>query len=121
MNDNFPKTKYFRANELCNDTVLITTKLPYLSECNVVFLIDALDLMTDLYNKLIIDVSEIQNIDNLSLSILLKKINKFESTGGSIKLVVSEDKPIISSIRGNNISAIDVHLSLDTALNDIIN
>jgi len=122
MNNIFDKNKYFRANELSSNVVLLTTKLPYLRESNIIFLIDALNLIvTRCHKRLIIDISEIDDIDSLSISMLIKEMKKIISIGGSIKLIVSEDKPIISFSNGDPISKIDVHLSLKTALKDIIN
>lgn len=121
MNDILASNKYFRANELNSDVVLLTTKLPYLSESNVIFLIDALNLISSCHKKVVMDISEIDDIDSLSISVLIKEITKINSIDGSIKLVVSKDRPIISFSNGDPISEIDLHLSLKSAMKDIIN
>jgi anti-anti-sigma regulatory factor len=122
MNNIVVENNYFQTKELSSDIILLSLKIPYIRESNVAFLIDTLILLTMRDNKkLVVDISEIEYIDSISVSMLIKEMTKIASIGGLIKLVVSEDKPRISFSIGNPISKIDVYLTLKTAIKDFIN
>jgi len=122
MNNIVVENKYFQAKKLSSDIVLLSSNLPYIRESNVTFLLDALTLLSTRGNKrLIVDISGIDYMDSISVSMLTEEMTEITSMGGSIKLLVSEDKPRISFSIGDPISKIDVYLNLKTALNDFIN
>jgi anti-anti-sigma regulatory factor len=97
MDNTIVLNKYFRASNLDESTVLLTTKLPFISEYNVPYCIDALDFQYYNTNKmLVLDISKLDYIDSTSIHLISKKITQITSHGGSIRLLVSEIKPRIS-------------------------
>ena len=122
MDFNLEGNKYFKASELNSEIVLLSVKLPYLTESNINFLTDAFSLIaTKCKKSIIIDISKVSRIDSASGSILFNEINNITSLGHTIKLIVAEDKPVISFSIGDPISRIDLYLNLNQAVKEIIN
>ena len=121
MQNFWEENKYFKANELNQDIILLSTKLPYLCESNIIFLIDALNNIRAHHNKIILDISQIDDIDPLGSIVLVKEIEKIKLAGGEVKLIVSEEKPRIYFSNGDPITNMDLYLDLKSALKNSVN
>ena len=105
MDNTIVVNKYFLANNLNENTILLTTRLPFISENNVPYCIDALDFQYYNTNKvLVLDISQLDYIDSTSIHLLSKKITQITSHGGSIRLLISEIKPRISYTLGDQVT-----------------
>ena len=122
MNESYYDKKYFKVNELNADTVLLSTNLTFIKESNLSFLLDALILISTKANKkLVVDISKTDYIDSNCGSMLAETILDLNSHGKSIKLVVSEKKPIIPYSIGHPVAKLDVYLTQKSALHEILN
>ncbi len=70
------------------------------------------------YKYLIIDLTETEYLDTVSVSMLKQKMIALDSIGGSIRLVVTEDKPRLTFSVNNNISQIRTYITVENALKD---
>lgn len=105
MDNTIVVNKYFLASNLNENTILLTTRLPFISENNVPYCIDALDYQYYNTNKvLVLDISQLDYIDSTSIHLLSKKITQITSHGGSIRLLISEIKPRISYTLGDQVT-----------------
>ena len=105
MDNTIVVNKYFLASNLNENTILLTTRLPFISENNVPYCIDALDFQYYNTNKvLVLDISQLDYIDSTSIHLLSKKITQITSHGGSIRLLISEIKPRISYTLGDQVT-----------------
>ena len=122
MDNTIVVNKYFRASHLNVNTILLTTKLPFICEINVPFCIDAIDFKG--YNtdkKIILDISKIDYIDSTSINLLSKKITQITSCGGSIKLLISEIKPRIFYSIGDPVTELYQYFVQETEVKALIN
>ncbi len=122
MNSENLNNKYFHARELSADVALLESNITYLTKSNVNFLIDILSSLTQqYYNKVIIDVSKIFYIDNISIIRIINKVNEMLTQGKIARLVVNENKPNIVYSVGHPVTELNVYLTIDKALKDFLN
>jgi hypothetical protein len=96
--------------------------LQYIVKSNVSFIIDSLFFLSRGGCKsLIIDISETEYLDRVSLASLTNAVNELSMIGIKMKLVVSEDKPRFIYSVGSSIPKVDFFLSMEAALNDFVN
>jgi anti-anti-sigma regulatory factor len=119
MNNVAIGSKHFLAIELSPNIVLLKVVAPYFSENCVSFFNNSTSLLINQgYKKLIIDLTETEYLDTTSVSMMAQKMVELNSIGGSIKLVVTEDRPRLTFSVGNNISQIRTYLTVENALKD---
>ena len=112
-------SKYFLVKELSANTVLLKASTPYLSEnCMSFFNYSTSLLINQGYKNLIIDLTETEYLNTISVSMLVQKMVELDSIDGSIRLVVTEDKPKLTFSVGNKISQISAYLTVENVLKD---
>lgn len=81
--------------------------------------IDTISLINFEEDKvLIIDLSETKSLDELSCRLLIDKIIEISTNGGSVSLLITEEKPQLQFSINMAISKLKVYLNLKSALND---
>jgi ABC-type transporter Mla MlaB component len=121
MNNNLIINKYYRASNLEGNTILLTTNLPFISDSNIPYCIEALDLQISLADKIVLDISKTDHVDSTSLILLIKKITQITSLGISIKVIISKDKPRISYSLGDQVVELNKYVFQDTDIIDSVN
>lgn len=116
------KNNYFQINELETNTSLLKVSLQYLVESNITFIIDSLLFMSDRgYSKVIIDISETEYLDRVSVTSLTNAIDELNAIGVKTRIVISKNKPRFIYSLGNPIPKVDFFLGMETALKDFVN
>ena len=114
------KNDYFEASDIDRKNVLLTTKLVNLEESNVSIFIEALIMLTIKTEKeIIVDFSVLTSIDSHSMKKIYSEVNKINSIGRIVKIVVTEEKPKIGFSIGDPIDQIDLYLTRDEALDGL--
>jgi len=120
MGNQFSINKYFRGYESSSGSILITTQLPFIYDSNVPYLIDALERIVDRNDKqILLDLSHTDNIDNISISLINKKIKHLASNGCFIKLLVTDQKPSMKYSIDDPVSISNEYLILTEETNNL--
>lgn len=114
--------KSLTINKLLVDLVYLKIEQYYLNnEFNSNFDKSIDNLLNEGCNNIIIDFSNIDFIDSEFVSILLEKLKILALCGGSLRLVVMEDRPRLKFSINDSISKLNLFLSKENALQDFFN
>ncbi|MCP5060915.1 MAG: STAS domain-containing protein [Ignavibacteriae bacterium] len=119
MNNNIRYSDIFKATKLEVGIVILKLKSSYISLKETKLFIEAISLFViEGHKNFIIDLSETNYLDSLTLTMLVEKIKEIGSIGGSVNLVVTETKPRLKYTVGNPLAKLQVCLNVENALNN---
>ena len=107
------------VKKLLEDLVYLKINQSYIEQVKSYIFGNTIDkLVNEGYCHIIIDFSQIDFLDSDYVLVLLTKMKMLSMGGGSLRLVVMEDKPRLKFSINDSISELNLFLSKETAMQD---